>query len=259
MVPFAGWEMPVQYEGVIPEHRAVRTDCGVFDVSHMGELEVEGPRAHELLQGLLSNDLDRVSPGGAQYTLLTNEQGGIVDDLIAYRLDEHRYLLVVNASNRRRGLPLAEGTRARGLRRPRRLRRVRAARGAGTDARSSGSSSTTRRVHVGDGRDRRCRVHGQPDRLHRRARCRARGRARRRSRALGRGRRARRRSLRARRARHAPARGLLPAARQRHLARDRRDLGRPRLGLRARQGVHGRGAAPPSQGGGARARSWPRS
>jgi aminomethyltransferase len=100
MVPFAGWEMPVQYEGVIAEHRAVRTDCGVFDVSHMGELEVEGPKADELLQGLLSNDLDRIEPGGAQYTLLTNERGGIVDDLIAYRLDPHRYLLVVNASNR---------------------------------------------------------------------------------------------------------------------------------------------------------------
>jgi aminomethyltransferase len=100
MVPFAGWEMPVQYEGVIPEHRAVRTDCGVFDVSHMGELEVEGPRAQELLQSLLSNDLDRVEVGGAQYTLLTNEHGGIVDDLIAYRLERCRYLLVVNASNR---------------------------------------------------------------------------------------------------------------------------------------------------------------
>jgi aminomethyltransferase len=100
MVPFAGWEMPVQYAGVIAEHRAVRTDCGVFDVSHMGELEVEGPRAHELLQSLLSNDLDRIEAGRAQYTLLTNERGGIVDDLIAYRLDEHRYLLVVNASNR---------------------------------------------------------------------------------------------------------------------------------------------------------------
>src|SRR3954469_6621187 len=100
MVPFAGWEMPVQYEGVIPEHRAVRTDCGVFDVSHMGELEVEGPRAHELLQGLLSNDLDRVEAGGAQYTLLTNERGGIVDDLIVYRLEQFRYLLIVNASNR---------------------------------------------------------------------------------------------------------------------------------------------------------------
>jgi aminomethyltransferase len=100
MVPFAGWEMPVQYEGVIQEHRAVRTDAGVFDVSHMGEIEVEGPRAHELLQSLLSNDLDRIETGQAQYTLLTNERGGIIDDLIAYRLGEFRYLLVVNASNR---------------------------------------------------------------------------------------------------------------------------------------------------------------
>lgn len=100
MVPFAGWEMPVQYAGVIAEHRAVRADAGVFDVSHMGELEVEGPRALELLQSTLSNDLGHVSPGEAQYTLLTNEDGGIVDDLIAYRLDEHRFLLVVNAANR---------------------------------------------------------------------------------------------------------------------------------------------------------------
>jgi aminomethyltransferase len=100
MVPFAGWEMPVQYDGVIAEHRAVRTDCGVFDVSHMGELEVEGPRVHEFLQSLLANDLDRIAPGDAQYTLLTNERGGIVDDLIAYRLEPCRYLLVVNASNR---------------------------------------------------------------------------------------------------------------------------------------------------------------
>jgi aminomethyltransferase len=100
LVPFAGWEMPVQYEGVIPEHRAVRTDCGVFDVSHMGELEVEGPRARELLQGLLSNDLERIETDRAQYTLLTNERGGIVDDLIVYELDPHRFLLIVNAANR---------------------------------------------------------------------------------------------------------------------------------------------------------------
>ena len=100
MVPFAGWEMPVQYDGVIQEHRAVRTDAGVFDVSHMGEIEVEGPRARELLQRLLSNDLDKLDPGQAQYTLLTNEGGGIIDDLIAYRLEACRYLLVVNASNR---------------------------------------------------------------------------------------------------------------------------------------------------------------
>src|SRR2546426_7000376 len=86
MVPFAGWEMPVQYEGVIQEHRAVRTDAGVFDVSHMGEIEVEGPRALALLQSLFSNDLDKLAPGQAQYTLLTNERGGIIDDLIAYRL-----------------------------------------------------------------------------------------------------------------------------------------------------------------------------
>jgi aminomethyltransferase len=99
MVPFAGWEMPVQYEGVLQEHRAVRSDCGVFDVSHMGEFEVEGPRAHALLQSLLSNDLDRVGPGRAQYTLLTNERGGILDDLIAYKLDGFRYLLIVNAAN----------------------------------------------------------------------------------------------------------------------------------------------------------------
>jgi glycine cleavage system T protein (aminomethyltransferase) len=99
MVPFAGWEMPVQYEGVIPEHMAVRRDCGVFDVSHMGELEVEGPQAREFLQSVLSNDLDRVEPGQAQYTLLTNEQGGIVDDLIVYERDPERFLLIVNASN----------------------------------------------------------------------------------------------------------------------------------------------------------------
>ena len=99
MVPFAGWDMPVQYEGVIPEVRAVRSDAGVFDVSHMGELEVEGPRATELLQATLTNDLARIGPGEAQYTLLTNERGGILDDLIAYRLGEFRYLLIVNAAN----------------------------------------------------------------------------------------------------------------------------------------------------------------
>jgi aminomethyltransferase len=100
MVPFAGWEMPVQYTGVIPEHLAVRRDCGAFDVSHMGEFEVEGPRAPEFLQAALSNDLARIEPGRAQYTLLVNEQGGIVDDLIVYQLDPVRFLLIVNAANR---------------------------------------------------------------------------------------------------------------------------------------------------------------
>jgi aminomethyltransferase len=100
MVPFAGYEMPVQYEGVIPEHKAVRTDCGVFDVSHMGELHVDGPTAEEFLQAMLSNDLGKIGDGEAQYTLLTNEQGGIVDDVIVYRLAHGQFLVVVNASNR---------------------------------------------------------------------------------------------------------------------------------------------------------------
>ena len=100
MVPFAGWEMPVQYEGVIQEHKAVRTDAGVFDVSHMGELEVEGPTARDFLQATLSNDIDKLEPGQAQYSLITNDEGGIEDDVIVYRLDEHRYFIIVNGANR---------------------------------------------------------------------------------------------------------------------------------------------------------------
>jgi glycine cleavage system T protein (aminomethyltransferase) len=100
MVPFAGYEMPVQYEGVIPEHKAVRLDAGAFDVSHMGEIHVDGPTAQAFLQSMLSNDIDKVEDGEAQYTVLTNESGGIVDDLIAYRLAHGQFYLVVNASNR---------------------------------------------------------------------------------------------------------------------------------------------------------------
>ncbi len=99
LVPFAGWEMPVQYSSIAEEHRAVRTRAGVFDVSHMGELRVEGNGAREYLQERLSNDLDRIGRGQAQYTLLTNDRGGIVDDLIAYRRGDDDYLLVVNAAN----------------------------------------------------------------------------------------------------------------------------------------------------------------
>jgi glycine cleavage system T protein (aminomethyltransferase) len=114
LVPFAGWEMPVQYEGVIAEHKAVRTDSGVFDVSHMGELEVEGPKAQELLQQVLSNDVAKLASGEAQYTLLTNEEGGVIDDLIVYRTGEHRYLLIVNASNRETDFEWVVGHELRG-------------------------------------------------------------------------------------------------------------------------------------------------
>ncbi len=99
LVPFAGWEMPVQYSSIGDEHRAVRTRAGVFDVSHMGELRIAGDGARDYLQARLSNDLDRIEGGHAQYTLLTNHDGGIVDDLIAYRRGADDYLLVVNAAN----------------------------------------------------------------------------------------------------------------------------------------------------------------
>jgi aminomethyltransferase len=114
MVPFAGWEMPVQYTGVIPEHLAVRADAGAFDVSHMGQLHVEGPMSAEFLQSMLSNDVDRLSDGEAQYTLLTNEHGGIVDDLIVYRMSHGHYLLVVNAGNREAAYAWLKEREARG-------------------------------------------------------------------------------------------------------------------------------------------------
>ncbi len=98
-VPFAGWQLPVQFTSIVEEHRAVRSSAGVFDVSHMGRFEFASTDAHAHLQGLLSNDLDRIAAGEAQYTLLTNESGGVVDDLIAYRRSDDTYLLVVNAAN----------------------------------------------------------------------------------------------------------------------------------------------------------------
>ncbi len=115
MVDFAGWEMPLQYEGVVSEHVAVREGCGIFDVSHMGQIETSGPQALALLQRLLSNDVAAIAfsataaaaaaapggpgTGGAQYALLCEEDGGVLDDLITYRLDAERYLTVTNAAN----------------------------------------------------------------------------------------------------------------------------------------------------------------
>jgi aminomethyltransferase len=99
LVDFAGWEMPVQYEGVRPEHMAVRETCGIFDVSHMGEIETSGPGALALLQRLLSNDVAKIAPDGAQYSVLCREDGGVLDDLFTYRLDAERYLTITNASN----------------------------------------------------------------------------------------------------------------------------------------------------------------
>ncbi len=104
LVAFAGWEMPVQYEGVIEEHLAVRTACGVFDVSHMGEIESSGPGASDFLQRVLTNDLDKLAVGGGQYSLLCREDGGVLDDLFTYRLEPDRYLTVTNAANHEKDL-----------------------------------------------------------------------------------------------------------------------------------------------------------
>ena len=99
LVPFAGWEMPVQYEGIRQEHLAVRNDAGVFDVSHMGQVETRGPQALDFLQHLLSNDIRRIPEGGAQYSVTCREDGGILDDLFTYRLAECMFLTVTNAAN----------------------------------------------------------------------------------------------------------------------------------------------------------------
>jgi len=99
MVPFAGYNMPVQYVGINAEHETVRTAVGVFDVSHMGEFILKGEGALELIQKVCSNDASKLYDGKVQYSCLPNEQGGIVDDLLVYRMDEKTYMLVVNASN----------------------------------------------------------------------------------------------------------------------------------------------------------------
>ena len=104
LVPFAGWEMPVQYAGIREEHVAVRRHAGVFDVSHMGEVETTGPDAEAFLQRVLSNDVAKMAEGGAQYSVLCREDGGVLDDLFSYRLADGRYLTVTNAANHRRDL-----------------------------------------------------------------------------------------------------------------------------------------------------------
>src|SRR3954469_22087702 len=103
LIPFAGWEVPVQYaDGIRAEHVAVRNAAGVFDVSHMGQIETTGPQAGALLQRLISNDVDALPGGASQYAALCREDGGILDDLLTYRLGPDHYLTVTNASNHER-------------------------------------------------------------------------------------------------------------------------------------------------------------
>ena len=238
----------------------MRTDAGVFDVSHMGEIEVEGPTARDLLQSMLSNDIDRLSPGEAQYTLLTTETGGIVDDLIVYRA--RRRTGTCSSSTRRTATPSSDWLKEHELRGsdvrdvsddyallavqgPRALERLGLAPGkAFTFAMGELDGvevMVNRTGYTGEeGVELACMADDA-------------------ARALGRDPRARRRPVRARRARHAAARGLLPAARQRHRPAVGRDLVRARLGVRARHGVHRRRAPARDQGARPRARSSSRS
>jgi aminomethyltransferase len=104
IVPFAGYEMPVSYSGIVDEHQAVRKAAGVFDVSHMGEFMVEGEKAADLIQYVTSNDVNQLFPGRVQYSCMPNNDGGIVDDLLVYKMADDKFLLVVNASNMEKDL-----------------------------------------------------------------------------------------------------------------------------------------------------------
>src|SRR5215475_16124476 len=98
LIEFGGWEMPVQYTSITDEHLTVRKAAGIFDISHMGEVHVSGPHAEAFLNQTLTNDLRKLEVGTAQYTLMCNERGGVIDDLYAYRTGTSDYLLIVNAS-----------------------------------------------------------------------------------------------------------------------------------------------------------------
>lgn len=112
MAPFAGWQMPIEYEGALAEHRAVRSHVGLFDLTHLGKVEVVGAGALGMLQGLVTNDLSRAGVGEALYNLVLNEGGGVIEDLIVYRLGEERYFVVPNASNAPRVLRMLEEEKA---------------------------------------------------------------------------------------------------------------------------------------------------
>ena len=115
MVPFAGWEMPLQYRGIFAETKAVRSDAGIFDVSHMGRLFISGRQAEALLDRLLTANVPALNAGRARYCMVCNEAGGIIDDVVIARLGEDRYLLVCNAANRERVVEWTEGLMAEGL------------------------------------------------------------------------------------------------------------------------------------------------
>ncbi len=246
LVPFAGWEMPVHTRGSATEHLAVRSGCGVFDVSHMGEIETSGPQALELLQRLLTNDLAKLEVGGAQYSLLCRDDGGVLDDLFTYRLADDRFLTVTNAANHELDLAwFREHAVGFDAEVADRLADWAMLAVQGPEARAivaglaDGELPTRMRTAAARGRGRR-RGARLRHRLHRRGRGRDPDRPCRGGTALGRAARGGRDPCRARRPRHAAARGLLSPLRLRPLHRSQPDRGRARLVLQGGDRVHRR-------------------
>ena len=233
--------MPVQYTQIKDEHRNVRSGAGMFDVSHMGEIETSGPDAEAFLQRILSNDVTKIAPDGAQYSVLTKEDGGVLDDLFTYRLGDTRFLTVTNASNHEKDLAwFKQHAAAFDVTVGDRLHDYAMLAVQGPDARGIVAEPHRRRAAQalpdrhphGRRRARRARLR---HRLHGRGRRRAADRPRARARGLGRAARGRRQARGPGRARHAAARGLLSPLRQRPDGDARPDRGRPRL---VREGGH---------------------
>ena len=249
---FGGWSMPLEFAGggVLAEHAAVRDAVGLFDVSHLGKALVRGAGATAFVNSCLTNDLDRIAPGQAQYTLCCDDDGGTIDDIIVYLRSEFEVFLVPNAANTAAVVERLQAAAPDGVEVDRPASSARRS-GRARDAERRGPRrarpARRPRVHVLRRRQgRRPRAHGLPHRLHRRARLRAdrlvRGSAGR----LGRPHRGRRAArpptVRSRRARHAAHRDGLPAARPRAVGRDQPGHGRRRLGGRLGQaGVLGQG------------------
>ena len=249
MIPFGGWDMPVQYAGIVEEHRAVRSAVGCFDVSHMGEFEFRGPDALRALQRLTTNDVSTLEVGQVQYSLLCYEDGGIVDDLTLYRLADDHYMMTVERLQHRQGLGVGHAPPRRVGRSGGRAERER---GDGADrrpgaARRAAGGAPVRRGRPGDrllplppwpggGRAGHRLAHG----LHRGGRVRAVSAGGRHRDGVGappgRGQDGRRGAHRSRRPGHAPARDEVRALRQRHRRDDESARGGARLGGEARQG-----------------------
>ncbi len=235
--------MPVQYEGIKEEHLNVRANAGIFDVSHMGEVLTHGPEAEAFLQRVLSNDVSQIEVGGAQYSALCRENGGVLDDLFTYRTGPDTYLTVTNASNHEKDYAwMTEHAPGFDVEVEDAAADYAMIAFQGPQARvmleDLIEGEQPERMHAVEAKIAGAELPRLRHRLHGRGRRRAAALAGRRRRRLGRAARRGRATGRTRRARHAPPRGLLPPLRQRSLRGSQPDRGWARLGVQARHGLH---------------------